>query len=564
LPLTVFTIVQHLNAAASLLQTPTERRRLAELNLMAARQAKRATACTTALEHLEHAIALLDEDPWRTDYELCRALHWERMEATSLAGDRQRALQLFDELLPRLASDEERIDLYVTRIGLDSAHAQWQEAIDSARRALALCQEELPRRANAASILREYAAVRWRQRRQPTAALMALPALDDRKKQGAMKVLIEVAPAAYCCSTELLTVCLLRIARLSLRYGISDASAYGLAGYGVVLSGAFGKHEEGYALGQLALRFDERFPHHRFRAKVLFVNAGYLTPWLRPFAEARELARAGVTAAQESGDAAYEVYCASAVASITMWEAEHLATMQAAAEASLVVSSRSRSEDVVAIVSTYVRYCAGLRGPESAVDELPSDEDFGAALSTHQTPVALFSYYYLSAELAYLSEDAARARTLLQKADGYRSAAFSTPAMVDLSLLHALVAARAHDSAAPLERLRLQRSMARHLRKLARWARLCPENFAARHLLAVAERTRARRPARAAAAYEAAIAAAQRYHSSKWEALALELLARHHHARGESAAAEARLAQAIDAYRRWGADRHAARLAQKR
>jgi predicted ATPase len=558
LPSAVFTIVQHLNAAASLLSAD-ELRRLAELSLLAARQAKRATACATALTHLERGIALLGDDPWRSHYELCRALHWERLEATSLAGDRDRTLALFDDLLPRLASDEERVDLYATRVGLESAHAQWTAAIEAARRGLALCGERLPRHANAGAILREYTAVRWRQRRRP-GELVALPSLSDRKKQGAMKVLIEMAPAAYCCSTELLTVCLLRIARLSLRYGITDASAYGLAGYGVVLSGAFGKHQEGYALGQLALGFDDRFPSHRFRAKVLFVNAGYLTPWLRPFAEARQLALAGVEAAQESGDAAYEVYCASAVASITMWEAAHLTTMQAAAEASLVVSSRSRSEDVVAIVSTYVRYCAVMRGPESAVARLPSDEDVCAAMSTHRTPVALFSHYYLSAELAYLAADDVRARALLQQAHRYRSAAFSTPAMVDLSMLQALVAARAHDSASVLARVRLRWQIARHVRKLARWARLCPENFAARHLIVAAEQARVLRPAEATPAYEAAIALAQRHRSYKWEAIALDLLARHHRQRGEAAEAAARLAQAIAAYRRWGADRRAAQL----
>jgi hypothetical protein len=243
-----------------------------------------------------------------------------------------------------------------------------------------------------------------------------------------------------------------------------------------------------------------------------------------------------------------------------MWEAEHLATMQAVAEASLVVSSRSRSEDVVAIVSSYVRYCAALRGPDSAVARLPSDEEFCAKLSVHATPVALFSYYYLSAELAFLRDDQARAAALLAEADRFRSAAFSTPAMVDLSLLQVLVAARQHDTAGPLARVLLRRRMAHHVGKLAHWAELCPQNFAARHRIAVAEATAVAHPGAADAAYEAAIASALEHGNRKWEAVAFELWSRHQRRHGKTAEALAHLRDAIEAYRRWGADRHAAEL----
>ena len=73
-------------------------------------------------------------------------------------------------------------------------------------------------------------------------------------------------PVEFFVSTELVTVCLMRIARLSISNGVSDASAYGLAGYGAVLAGAFGKCHDAHAFGQLALGLNQRFVARRILA----------------------------------------------------------------------------------------------------------------------------------------------------------------------------------------------------------------------------------------------------------------------------------------------------------
>jgi predicted ATPase len=562
----VFTIVQHLNAAESIISSTGERRRLAELNLLAGQKAKQSTAYSAALAYLERGIALIAEtDPWQSAYGLSRSLHWERMEVTYLMRERERALRLFGELLPLLHSDGERADLYITKIALDTGHGQSKEALASASEALRMFGETLPDEGTTAAVLLEYGSLRWEQGRRPIAELIRLPDLDNADKRSAIRILVASVPAAFFVSSKLMAVMQMRIVRISLRYGVMDASAYGFAGLGTVLNGVFGMYEDAYACAQLSLALQERFKSPRFECRLFFLNGTYLTPWARPFAEGKAQIRHAVAAGQRSGDTIYEAYSAATLSVITLCEGEHLAKMQERAEASRAITSRRRDVDMTAMMSVHRRFCQALRGLTASTADLGNEESddatFAATLSRKQTPVAIFYYYFLNAQLAYLHDDLLRAQERLHEAEQHTGAIFSIPTTVELDLWRVLIGVRAHESAATADRLRFEVTAQRVLHRLARVARLCPQNFAAHHRLAAAELMRLWRPSTGAARLLDAVAAARLHNKGKWEALALELLSRHQRSRGDGAQAATMLQEAIDAWRRWGGDGRAAALA---
>ena len=564
LPAAVFAIVNHLNAAAGVMEARAERRRLAELNLIAAQQAKLATANAAALQYVERGLALLDGDPWASDYEICRSLHWERMEAEYLAGDRERALERFAELLERLRTDEERTDLYITKMGLDAGTARHLDGVTSGREALARFGVTLPERPGQGAVLAEYARVRWAQGRRNAEELVDLPELQDRRLQCVTRLLVALAPAAFFVSTNLVMICLLRVARISLRHGVNDASGYGMAGFGAVLSGGFGKYEEGHAFGELALALQERFGNPRLASKLLYLNGAYLTPWVRPYAEAIAQLHAACAAGLKNGDWAYETYAAATLPEIVYCRAEHVTSIQACAETARAITARRQDPNMTSLAVSHLRHCMALRGQGLDRANLgtaeSSDEAWLATLDDAETPSGVFHYYYFNAQLAYLYGDAARARTLLRQAERRQLVIFSVTTTVELHLWRLLVAARLYADASAAERLRLGWTMRGVLAKLARWARLCPDNFAPLERLAVAEHARALGRAEAAQAFTDAIECARAHGHGRWEALALELAAQSCRERGEPAQAEAHLREAIAAYARWGADAKAEQL----
>jgi hypothetical protein len=105
--------------------------------------------------------------------------------------------------------------------------------------------------------------------------------------------------------------------------------------------------------------------------------------------------------------------------------------------------------------------------------------------------------------------------------------------------------------------------LARALRRLEKWSRICPENFESYARIVRGELRRALgRTDAATADCDRAIAAARSHGAPKREAIACELASAHARARGDATAAgQYRIAAA---YRRWGATAKARALEDDR
>ena len=70
-----------------LIDSPEERERIAELNLVAGKRAKTSTAYASALTYFVAGRALLAEESWERRYSLTFALEFQRAECEFLTGD---------------------------------------------------------------------------------------------------------------------------------------------------------------------------------------------------------------------------------------------------------------------------------------------------------------------------------------------------------------------------------------------------------------------------------------------------------------------------------------------
>src|SRR5262249_7598816 len=94
----VFDVVNQLNRGATLVSSPEERLRLAELNLIAGRRARATSAYASALVHLAAGEALLSEEDWKRHYGIRFYLALHRAECEFLTGE----LSAADACLSRL------------------------------------------------------------------------------------------------------------------------------------------------------------------------------------------------------------------------------------------------------------------------------------------------------------------------------------------------------------------------------------------------------------------------------------------------------------------------------
>ena len=561
----IFSVVHHLNAGREHVDTPGERKRLAELNLLASQKATTVTAFERARQYAETGLACLrdgraDADAWSREPSLCRDLHVALMVGEYRTGHRERALRTFDVAKRHVRDPVERTDLFVTMIDLDGTHS-FASTIEAGREILAELGEPLPRRTTMLHVAAEYARTRWSHR--TAEELRRAPELRDPRTKGALRVLTAVAAPAYMSGeANLFSWMMMRQARITMERGISEDAPAALAGYGVMLAVAFGKYQDAAAFGRLAVELAERDGHARVIANTNYAHGVLIVPWVDGFDRALEHLDKVREFAHACGDTLFECFSLITAPMLGMAMGRDLEEVGRSAERARAFAALCKVEGQIESMEAFCRHVAALRGmtPGLADVSLPGSSQADFLASVRQEHGRVWIHLAL-AELTYLAGDHARAETHLAEVHRWRKAVFGMPSTADIWLLGALVAAAGYEAASVAGRVERVVRITRAARKLEEFARSCPENFEPYAALARAELARIRgRAAKAAEAYERAIAAARKYDAPKREAIACELAGRHARARGVAAEAERYRRMAIDAYRHWGATAKASLL----
>jgi PAS domain S-box-containing protein len=132
----LFEVVNHLNRGFKCVQEEQEKLKLAELNLIAGRKAKKGAAYKAAIWYLSMGIGLLPSDRWARHYDLTRDLYTEAVEAECLRSNFERAQLLSEEALQQARDMDDRIRVYKHQILLYRAQNQNVAAVETALAAL--------------------------------------------------------------------------------------------------------------------------------------------------------------------------------------------------------------------------------------------------------------------------------------------------------------------------------------------------------------------------------------------------------------------------------------------
>ena len=228
-----------------------EREKVAELNLLAGRRAKLATAFAMALSHFSAGEAMLAEDRWER-YALSFALALHRAECEFLTGEQAAAKTRLADLagrattLPDLAA--------VTRLQMEPNDRDVEVGLSYLRR-VGIAWSAQP---TSEEVAQEYERM-WRHiGERPIEALLDLPRMADPVACGTMDVLTVLVSPAWYIEDTLRRLIIARMANLSLEYGNSDASCLAYILLGTVLGPDFDDYAAGYRFAELGLDLVER------------------------------------------------------------------------------------------------------------------------------------------------------------------------------------------------------------------------------------------------------------------------------------------------------------------
>ena len=559
----LFEIVNHMNQGIALIDSRSERLRLARLNLLAATRARNSTAYDLAMRANRSVIELLGWDAWGENYALAYEAHTKLAECQALMADFEGAFATIDAALPHARGIANRGQLLTVRTHTYLSMGDMTGAVACGRQAAKLFGLDLPERPE---LVREKlqseigSIIAW-SNQHSIESLLELPTMTDPDRVALMSLLMHCIPPAYQVNPELFALICCKMVSLSIEHGNCPMSAKGYGSFAVILSGIVGNYRDGDRFGKLGVDLCERLNDVAVRSACHFTWAAFASAWVRPIDESIEVFREGVRWGLASGDHPHAAYCAARAVTHVMFRGTPLAAARDAAHEALQLLQRLGDATNVSLLRSRLHFADWLRN-DAAGGTLDSDEFDEAAVlrelqATSVSKSMLSHFQALRVMQRYLAGEYQEAWTISRQSDELLPYSVGMMTIVEHAFFQCLAVTALLPRASGDERTALAARLEAQSRALETWAASCPQNFASLQLTVAAECARVRGETAAAdGLFERALVAARDNRFLQVEAVASELAMHHWRAR-DAARAESLRARAIAAYVAWGATRKA-------
>jgi predicted ATPase/signal transduction histidine kinase/ActR/RegA family two-component response regulator len=310
----LFEIINHLNHHPATIAVPSERRRLAALNMDAGKKAKTSAAYSVAFAYFQKGKQMLTGQDWTEAYPLALDLHLLYAESAYLAGNRDMCLQAVAETLPYTKTTEDKTELHQVQIQCLIFNVEWEKALEVSLGVLKELGIGFPKTPGNGHIIAAYLRSKWMLWGKKIEELVDLPRMTDARALASMRVFQSITAIASQRAPSLYPLMVIEMVRLTLRYGISGESAISFATYGAIINAIETNNDAAYRFGALALKMVELASKGAARERTLLVynivnrSAGeHINNSLEPL---RKSYQTGI----EMGDLEYCTYASSAYA----------------------------------------------------------------------------------------------------------------------------------------------------------------------------------------------------------------------------------------------------------
>ena len=553
----IFDIVNHLNFGFEFSAVQSQRDELAQLNLIAGKKAKASAAYEPAWNYLRVGMNCLIADSWRRQYDLTLALHVEAAEAAYLSGNFEEMERLAAVVLQQAKTLLDKVNVYEIKIQACTAHNKPLEAVKTALSILRMLGINFPKKPNKIDILLKLVRTKLRLAGKRIEDLIELPEMTDPYKLAAMRILSDVASAAYFAVPELFPLIVFEQVNLSLKHGNTAASSYAYATYGLILSGeAVGDVESGYEFGQLALKLLDKFDAKELKARTFLVVNYFIRHWKEHLKQTLTPLLDAYLIGLETGDLEYAAYSASVYSYHSYVLGKELARLEREMAMYSNALSQLGQETAFYYIQLNRQVVLNLMGrAEDKCRLIGESYDEEKMLPIHLKANAknlCHSLYFYKLFLCYLFQDYQQA---LENATLAEKSLDSAVGSIPLShFYNSLVHLAIYPDAPKSEQKRILFKVKANQKKLEKWARNAPMTHLHKFYLVEAERHRVLgHNAEATDCYEKAIELAKENEYINEEALAHELAAKFYLALGKVKIAQVYLLDARYCYRKWGA-----------
>ncbi|MEC4816653.1 MAG: AAA family ATPase [Scytonema sp. PMC 1069.18] len=537
----IFNIMNHLNLGAELIDNPSEREQLANLNLMAGRQAKSATAYEAALRYLNTGIMCLEPYSWQTQYDLTLNLYLAAAEAEYLNTNYQQADRQIEILLENVKDTLQKASVYEIKIQSLISQNQMQSALDIALEVLQMLGVSLEQEAIATLEIE---------------ALIDLPEMTDLDKLAAQRILMTVGPAVFFANPQMYPLIVFTMVNLCIRYGNSSLAAYAYVIYGLLLCSGE-DIESGYKFGQMAINLLDRFDSRKLKSKIYMIFNGNIRLWKEHFQASLEPLQEAFHVGLESGDLEFACYSATTYCDFSFHTDSELETVLSKQTQYLEITQNLKQEYQQIHSKIGRQFILNLSGQSidklRLIGESCNEIEMLQIWTKHKVGIILFLLYLYKLILAYFFAAYAGAVENLRLAEPYQNSARTTIHIVEYNLYSSLALLAHYRDVSVSEQQQYLQQVAENQAQMQQWVTHAPMNYQHMWCLVEAERNRVLgNTAGAIELYDQAIESAKQQGYIQLEAIANELAAKFYLDWGKQHIAQNYMIESYYCYTRWG------------
>jgi predicted ATPase len=562
----VYERADHHNAALPLLSQPTERTRVARLNLSAAATARAAAAFDAARTYSSAAFDLLPEETWTAEHDLMVDTVKRLAEAECVTERFDDADRHYRLLLSHARTRLERVQLAVERCRNSAAMGRLAAALDAAFEGFAELGLRYPRRPGTRHIVPLMLRARLLALRRSAGELCRRPDVENPERKALLALLnASIAPAFLSRDEPMLAFLNLHGLLLSARWGHTPETSSFYVVHAFILEHGLADYRGAEWFGRIAQHLSQRYSERFVSGQTEFLLAAMVLPWHEPLRTTVDLQLQLHQRCLRAGDMLFAGFSLNVAITQSLLFAESMDTFLRFIDEHEGFLLRLNNPHTVAELVALRQMLKVLAGETVSPDSFDSEgfrqADFEQFLFGLDDKIPIGFYYAFRMRALVILGRRQQALDLVPEADRRVLGARGQVVFADHLLYSFLALSWDWPRVSGGRRRRLRRSLRRKLSQMEEFAGMGPENFRHEHRHMQAEMAHLEgRDGEALRLYDETITCAQQGGFPLNVALAKEWAARCLLNQGREDEGRARLRGAQADYLAWGAQAKAEAL----
>ncbi|MFH2059227.1 MAG: AAA family ATPase [Pseudomonadota bacterium] len=548
-------IIDQLNACRSLVASPEEGQRFAELNLRAGQKARTSAAYESALAYFKIGIDLFENHCWESNYDLSLSLHTEAAEASYLNTQYDEFKYFSEIVLNNAKTLLDKIKIYELQILVCMAENKPLEAIQIGTNTLKMLGIRFPAKPHIFHILFGLLKTKFKLRNKSKDELADMPKMKDPVFLAALHIMSSVGSSAYYASPNLLPLIVFKSILLSIKHGNPSQMPYFYAAYGFILS-SIGDIDQGYEFGKFSIQLlDKLDARDQFSRTHLVMNT-FIRHWKEHIQNSIKPLVLSSEAGFETGDIEFACINLNAYSNYSFFSGSELSVLETTVTKYSAIISQLKQKLAFNSSIVYLETIRILLGKDEYSSQMTgsacNEEKLLPLLMDSGDKANLAFLYIHKMVLNYFFDDYQPGFNNSKIAKKYFGAAKGRFHVVIFNFFDSLlrIALYSHSS----NKKNIIKQVIRNQKKLKKWAHYAPMNHLHKYNLIEAELARVKGESeKAIQYYRLSIQGARENNFIQEEGLANEIAARFWLDQEIDDYAKVHMNEAHRCYKKWGA-----------